>query len=619
MPIPKDHSLETLRAKLDRAVTRAEKAAPEGRSKALTSARKDRENLEKLVATTSQVSAYRDLFPVAWADQFVPVATFSRQDLFGYQGTKLVDYLWSSLPNSRFKRFQELFCEPENYSVPKPDLTGIDVQYPERDLLNACSLAGCLVSPARIPFRLLVDLGIVPEPKRELTELEALKIKSSESVIHTLKAMWESMEILPKGNHRFGIIRQLSPGSMKRYPKAKTLPETVLGSFVYTKENVSINRSSSKTKRGPWVAPELVCAFYPNVYASRRKADHQMGSYRLETVSIGNLALEWNELNERASTQWRASAPSEVKQSIREALLRLVTRSTQEFKRVNHTLKQQAKEKFEALEESLAKGSNNITAQVSAANAAVTRLEKRLSDMPRKSAYNMEDAEQLSQIINSGEHAFTLISESLYTAGIKLRDEINRRDGYFSQRHLSEPERAVRTKVLLTEMNIPHLALKCAPSVRPFRVFATAQRKAYEELEGAILTQDVEGAKRAMVALTVYSKFQRANAVFEKLRCLTSASAAVPLSELRSVALSLRALIEKRAVFPQTNVPALKDSYNSLQRSVTSLAKGLEYYHRKGIELDERMLRYKRLRIFLDQTDLEAETARLLAPKTPKG
>jgi ATP-dependent exoDNAse (exonuclease V) beta subunit len=52
---------------------------------------------------------------------------------------------------------------------------------------------------------------------------------------------------------------------------------------------------------------------------------------------------------------------------------------------------------------------------------------------------------------------------------------------------------------------------------------------------------------------------------------------------------------------------------------VTSLAKGLEYYHRKGIELDERMLRYKRLRIFLDQTDLEAETARLLAPKTPKG
>jgi hypothetical protein len=266
-----------------------------------------------------------------------------------------------------------------------------------------------------------------------------------------------------------------------------------------------------------------------------------------------------------------------------------------------------------ALEERLTSGSNNITTHITAANAAVTDLEKRLGHVPYKSGHNTVDCEQLSRMIKDGEHAFELIRNSLIAAGSRLRDEMARRDGFFSQRGLSAEERKNQADILISRMKIPVAALNTAPSVRPLRAFEIAHRVAHNHLRNAILTQNAQAASEAMVKLVIYSKIQRANAIFEMLRSLTGRSEAVPLQELRRHATALRALLEARSVFPYTTVPEFQALYRKLQRTVSTVASGLERYEQKGLDLDERTQMYSRLRAYLDKTDLEAYTHELLA------
>jgi hypothetical protein len=118
-----------------------------------------------------------------------------------------------------------------------------------------------------------------------------------------------------------------------------------------------------------------------------------------------------------------------------------------------------------------------------------------------------------------------------------------------------------------------------------------------------------------MVKLVVFSKLQRADAIFEVLRSLTGRSKAVPLKELRRHATSLRSLLDLRSVFPQTTVPAYQPTYRKLQRTVGTIVGGLERYDRRGMDLDERTQMYSRLRAYLDKTDLEACVLELLALK----
>jgi hypothetical protein len=606
MPIPNDTSLSTLRSRYDRTVSRAEKISSESEAPVLDRALKERATFENLVSTTPQMEVFREQFGIEWGERFTPVATFVKQSFFGLEGKALVEHLWRQLPNSRFKRFQEAFCDPADYAIPKPNLQAPCVEYPTREVLNTCSLTGCLVSPARVPFKLLVDLGIVPEPEGKISDLEALAIKSDPGVIQTLKALWASAEPIARNNNRFVIVRPLRDDTSRYYPEARALSNGVVGSLIYTRENVAIDRSSARNSRGSWTAPQIIPAFFSNIYAARRKTEHQNSSYQLETTTVGNLAVEWNELTTRARAEWRRNAPQEVKQEIRTALVSLVARTRLELSSVSHHLKQRASERFEALEERLRSGSNNITTHITAANAAVTDLEKRLVHVPYKSGHNTVDCEQLSRIIKDGEHAFELMRTSLFAAGCRLRDEMTQRGGYFSQRSLSVEQRATQANILISRMRIPLAALNNVHPVRPLRAFEIAHRTAYTHLRNAILTQNAQATKEAMVKLVIYSKLQRANAIFEMLRSLTGRSDAVPLKELKRHASALRGLLEAQSAFPYTTVPEFHEVYRKLQRTVSTIASGLERYEQKGLDLDQRSQMYSRLRAYLDKTDLEA-------------
>lgn len=602
MPIPLNKTAQELRSQIDRQEARRPAAQPDCAPEGADHLTLNRARLEALLSTDPQLKSFQAATGTEWRESFIPVEQFRRGfHLFGLRGVNLVEHLWVQLPNCRFKRFQELFCEKSNYAIPRPNLEAPCVVYPPRDELNKLPLHACLASPARIPFKLLVDLGIVAEPTRELSDLAALAIKSEPKVIATLKAVWDAAQNLSPGNERILLLRQID---QEKYPNATPLAEDKLGSIIYVRENTAVNRTGTKRDRGTWQAPEQVAAFFPSVYSALRKTDHETAGYQLETMSLGQLSVEWNELTTRAREQWRRNAPDEVKATIRSDLRTLVAKSRAELASVSNHLKREAVNSFAELESRLAEGSNNITTHVTTADAAVRKLNTTINSSSRKSGYNTTDAKQLTALVEKAEHGFKLIADSLFRASARLQDEMKKRDGFFSQKALPSEALEANANSLISKLGIPINAIDPVLE-RPVRIFALRVRSAYDELKAAILSQDAEQAKRAMVKLVVLSKLQRSSSVFEQLRRLTVCSETVPLKELTRSAASLRSLLELRSVFPQTLVPELQPTFKTIQRRASTIASGLESYRDQGLDLAARTQMYSRLRRYLDETDME--------------
>ena len=155
MPIPANKSANQLRSAIEKVVAAKARATTQPELKELDAAIDQQHKLNSLLSTTPQLNAFRAANGVDWSERFVPVESFRRNiPLFGYQGVKLVEHLWDSLPASKFKRFQEAFCAKADYCVPRPNLAAPCVQYPSASELNRSSLSPCLVSPDRIPFKL---------------------------------------------------------------------------------------------------------------------------------------------------------------------------------------------------------------------------------------------------------------------------------------------------------------------------------------------------------------------------------------------------------------------------------------------------------------------------------
>ena len=602
MPLPSNKSAQQLRSAADRTIDSTSRATTESELQAFDVALAQRQKLDSLLSTSPQLNAFRAANGIDWSERFVSVESFRRSiPLFGYQGVKLVEHLWNNLPASKFKRFQEAFCEKSDYCVPRPNVAAPCVQYPSAAELNRCSLSACLVSPARIPFKLLVDLGIVTEPKNTLTDIEALEIKSDPRVVAALKAVWEAAEPLGATNQRFLVIQQVDTA---KYPEATALTEDKLGCLLNIRENTSVQRVGTKRDRSQWQAPKQIPSFFSSVYNALRSTDHESISYALETTSIEHLSQEWNDVTQRARQHWRATAPADIKDALRAELVTLVSRSREELKGVSHELKKEAADAFTQLEKRLQDGSNNITTHVTTVEAAVRKLQQYLDTVDRKTGHNTTDQSILIRTIQSAHQNFALVSNSLYGASCRLADDMStKKEGYFNQKHISTAARETAATTALTRLRIPINAITSIGH-QPLRLFAQRIRGAYAELQNALIRQDAPAAKRALVKIVALTKIQRAHDVFEELRRYTVRGEVVPLKQLARSASSLRNLLVRRAIFEDTVIEEYQTAYEAIEQRVKILAMGLERHNKKGLDLSQRAVMYSKLRVFLDEADL---------------
>ncbi len=523
--------------------------------------------------------------------------------------------LWEDLQRSRFKSFQELFCDPMNFAVPMLSSECIPRS------LNTCNLAPCLVSPDRMPSKLLSDLGLVQWPEERITQLDVLQTKGALKVVNGLKALWESTEKIDSKSGRIMIVKPHTDAVLSFYgasaggvdPSVVALDpirSDLIGSLLYVREEVSgsSHAAARAQKRGEFLPQQRVVHFHASAYSLIRKTHHQRESHDNEISELAKLTREWKDLNQRINSEWKPNTSTEHRQHLHGLLCKLAAETHEKLANDSNVAKSEAFRFLIKIEEQLAITPRNLNLVIqniapilTQMVAAFTRLDNRSKEIPQKGQWNEVDRMVLNRSIEEHEVEFQIVEGNLLAAPAILRDY----EYYFTQAGLSREKRTQEANKLIGRMNLGFGSLSSNIKIRPFIAFAEKLRSCSKELHTAIVNQTRTGVRDAIVKMVVVCKLQQTNAAFEVLRRRTMERQAVPIEQLARVADELAKVVEARELFPERTVVDYREPYGVVEKKVKEIKKALLHYKRKGLDLTARKVQYKNLREYLDRTDLE--------------
>lgn len=523
--------------------------------------------------------------------------------------------LWEDLQRSRFKSFQELFCDPMNFAVPVLSSECI----PGR--LNTYSLAPCLVSLDRMPSKLLSDLGLVQWPEERITQLAVLQTKGALKVVNGLKALWESTEKIDSKNGRIMIVKPHTDAVQSFYgaPAAAVDPSVValdpirsdlIGSLLYVREEISgsSHAAARAQKRGEFLPQQRVVHFHASAYSLLRKTHYQREGHDAEISELAKLTREWKDLNQRINSEWKPATSIEHRKHLHSLLCKLAAETHEKLANDSNIAKSEAFKFLLKIEEQLAITPRNLNLVIqniapilTQMVAAFTRLDNRSKEIPQKGQWNEADRMVLNRSIEEHEAQFKIVQRDLLDTPAILHDN----EYYFTQAGLSREQRTQVANKLIGRMNLGFGSLSSNIKIRPFIAFAEKLRSCSKELHRAIVNQTRTGVRDAIVKMVVVCKLQQTNAAFEVLRRRTMERQAVPIEQLAKVADELAKVVEDRELFPGRTVVGYREPYGVVEKKVKEIKKALLHYKRKGLDLTARKVQYKNLREYLDRTDLE--------------
>ena len=523
--------------------------------------------------------------------------------------------LWKDLQRSRFKSFQELFCDPMNFAVPMLSSECIPRS------LNTCNLAPCLVSLDRMPSKLLSDLGLVQWPEERITQLAVLQTKAPLKVVNGLKALWESTHKIELRSGRIMIVKPHTDEVRSFYgaqggvvdPSLVALDPIrpdLIGSLLYVREEVSGSSlaASRAQKRGEFLPQQRIVHFHASAYSLLRKTHYQREGHDAEISELAKLTREWKELNQRINSEWKPATNTEHRQHLHDQLLKLAEETHEKLAADSNVAKSEAFKFLLKIEEQLAITPRNpdlviknIAPILSQMVAAFRRLDLRSEEIPQKGQWNEADRMVLNRHIEEHEAQFQIVQRDLLAAPKILHAN----EYYFTQAGLSREQREQVANKLIGRMNLGFGSLSSDIKIRPFIAFAEKLRSCSKELHTAIVNQTLAGVRDAIVKMVVVCKLQQTNAAFEVLRMRTMEHQTVPLPELVKVAEELAKVVAAREIFPKHTVVGYREPYGVVEKKVKEIKRGLLYYELKGLDLTARKVRYKNLRKYLDLTDLE--------------
>jgi len=283
----------------------------------------DRAALEDLASTQNQ----REVYGIErWHGEFVRLRDIELPAGCRLDRERLAELVWESVPNSRFKRFQEAFCQPHQLIVPRFELTaGNSVRFPGIADWNQLSLAPCLVSPDRISDDLARDLGLVSyDEEDERQPVRRLWKKARPEAIGRIKKIWEATEPLQKGHHRLLSVQQPNQTVEERYPGIPGPAAENIGTILYTRERENGHRNGNG--QNGHLPKQLTVQHFPGVYAAHRKTFHEQRVYQRETELLAGMLADLQTLNQRLNREWTRTAAPETKTALRAETQAMVAR-----------------------------------------------------------------------------------------------------------------------------------------------------------------------------------------------------------------------------------------------------------------------------------------------------
>lgn len=501
-------------------------------------------------------------------------------------GDQIRNIIWRMVPNSTFKRFQELFCDPQNFIVPRftVDQRGRLAFVREPDWGNL-SVHGCLVSVDRIPDEFAEKTKLLQfTPKERRSPLLRYMRKSDIHVIDSLKLLWDSSRPVrsapysedgPPGTGkdlRVLAIRRPEATLANQYPNAAPFPIGLHGSVLYTREDFSDRVTRKNPILGPQKVAPLRIQHFPTIYDAHRKTLHARRSYEQEQPALTAIRSDIQALLVELNRDWRRGAPDEVKEALRARVkstlgegIKLLEPAVDRRKRNAHDLL--------ALVEDVrdSRGRTNPSVAACRMSYALRDLQERLAETYDKSGFNERDRGILSAALTAEARILSRVRKTLAERTEAVFGPESRR---------CPPASAINSLV-------PDRDSLSSIQYRPFSTFAGLLRVGVAELEKGLRAGQRTKSEEAVVKMYVVTKFFAAKVIVESMKDRIAGSDTVPVEDLRKH-LSDLAKVLTLTILPNVTIRPYQEKFEQLLSGVAGLQSKLDAYSGAEGTMDEK-------------------------------
>ncbi len=592
----------TLRERNSRSLERAETPAESADVTHLSSRQRrrigilleKRAHIEDLASTQNQREAY-GVGP--WHGDFVRM-----RDLHGYpgadaEGEALRARVWESIPNSRFKRFQELFCHPHQRIVPAFDIDGDNnITFRASPNFNTLSLQGCLVSPDLIADDLARDLRLCAFTDDDDRHPER-RLQKKHAAVPRLKKLWESSVSLQPNHHRVLVVSPPTPEIDAAYGEHVSGPDLqALGSILYVREEDQEDGEPRK----------LLVQHFDSAYGAHRKTLHEAHVHEREINQLEKLQVSLLSMNRRLDREWkeperRDGLRAECR-ALFDACIAALERCTNKYKVEAHGFVDDARELRDS------RGRENITATMTRMVAVVKRFHRRYGEMFPKGGFNQQDRMALQRHIKGQETALCQFRQSIEHGASVIG---NGSVALFGEKSMSADVVRSNVRGIQQRMEIdPHVIRNV--TVQPLLFYAAALHDGYLDLEAALLARDQRMAKDTVLRMHVLGKFQEIRSRCERLKADFVDADRISLSAIHVFVDNLQKIFNTFQVFPNEIVEDYREPFEDLQRGLADLQRQIDAYAGQDAEVGQRTEIARTLKEYLDSFDIEGQALALL-------
>lgn len=551
-----------------------------------------RAEIEDLASTQNQREAYGI---EAWHRDFVRLRDLHTAPGTHHEGEALRNIVWKAVPNSRFKRFQQLFSHPHQWIVPPFDIdTNGTVTFRDAPDFDGISLKGCLVSPDLIPDELADTIALTtfgPEDERRPER----RLRKKHGDVQRLKKLWESTVSLQDHHHRVLEIAKPTPEIDQVYGDVPGPDPEALGSVLYVREQ--------EQERG--AQRKLTVQHFDSAYGAYRKTLHEEQVHETEITALASMNVQVQTLIQRFDTEWRD--PEAREQLIGECSSTL-SECVRSLELCTNTYKVEARDllaKAHTLRDSL--GRQNVSATMARMVGVINRFSERYHEMFPKGGYNQQDRMALQRSIKEQEAVLWNFRKSVVEGAPVLSQE---NIALFNGHPMSDNLIAANVSGLLKRMNV-HPRPLARVTVQPLGFYSRELQESYRDLEAALMTRDQTMAKQTVLRMHLLGKFQAVRSWFEKLKADMVDADHLSLGRIRAFVSALEELFSTFQIYPGEVIEDFRRPFEEMQAGLRGLQALLSEYEGKDIDVSAHTMLLKRVKEYITEINVEEEAAKL--------
>jgi|GEM_PF-6720467 len=555
--------------------------------------------IDSIRSTDDQIQRYgRE----QWERDYIRLADINERDDTIMDAERLKRLVWSKLPNSKFKRFQEAFCDQEDFVVPPFRVQNKQIIFDGNPDLD--SVKGCLASAEMLPDKLMTDLKLADFAGDKRKPLNRLKKKHGK--IDALKKLWESAVPLTEyssrqKNLRVLIVRAPDARVDHEYPDIENPDPSVHGSILYSREDALPNDIEDIRKYGP-LPRKITVSYFGNVYKAYRKTHEQEEEYAEgETAQLSPLQNAIQDLNEQFR-HWTSKADIQLVEQLESRAQKVVAMCQRYLAKSRNQYKARVRDLMnEVVEKVEQKRSGPAMSKMTGSTNAIS---SRMREVSHKGGYNQRDRTELQHLYRRNEGMFKTARDSIKDKAEKLKLPL----GAYKKK--DRPDRRDETTVtsLLSNFRLPQYAADI--SVRPFTFYADAFNQQAAEIEDALRDGNKEGVVKNVILLHVIGKLQAMHVCIERLKTMIMFPERISIPAIKEYMKQINGIFQAREIFPQEVLEPYDDIYIEMQERIAALNQRIEAFDNPTLsELVDFSVEFE---ADLDSFDIEETTRTLL-------